>query len=126
MNNQNRLFEEKPFESKNIFALSAQAEPSGQKIGRFNISTLNLTLLILVVFLGVWYAVWSNFVISAQYYEKIAREKLDNLLQENNQLLSEKSSSANLGALLVFAKNSGLIEQKNIEYLFDRSNVAKR
>lgn len=121
MKNQNRLFEDKPFESKNVFGTQVIVKPEG-----VHQPILNIVLLALVVVLGIWYAVWTNFVISAQYHEKLSKDKLDNLMVENNRLLSEKSSSANLGALLVFAKNSGLVEQKNIEYLFDRNNVAKR
>lgn len=118
---QNKLFEEKQFESKNVFGQQVIVKPEG-----VHQPILNMVLLALVVVLGIWYAVWTNFVISAQYHEKLSKDKLDNLMVENNRLLSEKSSSANLGALLVFAKNSGLVEQKNIEYLFDRNNVAKR
>lgn len=123
--NRIRLFEEKPFESKNIFGRPSAVrqltdEPSS------GLRFFNMALLVLVIVFGIWYALWTNFVISAQYHERLSKDKLDNLMAENNQLLSEKSTSANLGALLVFAKNSGLVEQKNIEYLFDRNNVAKR
>jgi len=115
MKNQNKLFEDKPFESKNVFF----AVPS-----RFKIFHLNLLLVVLIGVFGIWYALWVNLVISGQYNEKLLKEKLENAMVENNQLLSEKSSSANLGALLVFTKASGLVEQKNVEYLFDRHNVA--
>ena len=90
-----------------------------------NIGALNTILLVLAAVLGIWYALWANFVISGQYQEKLLKERLAGLMEENNQLLSEKSSSANLGALLVFAKQSGMVEQKNIEYLFDRPDVAE-
>lgn len=89
------------------------------------LNQINVVLVVLIGVLGIWYALWANFVISGQYQEKLLRERLASLMEENNQLLSEKSSSANLGALLVFAKQSGMIEQKNIEYLFDRPNVAE-
>ncbi|TSC73926.1 MAG: hypothetical protein G01um101444_436 [Parcubacteria group bacterium Gr01-1014_44] len=86
---------------------------------------LNVILLLLVGLLGIWYALWVNFVISGQYRESLLEKKLAILLDENDLLLSEKSDSANLGALLVFSKQAGLVEQKNIEYLFDRRNVAE-
>lgn len=86
---------------------------------------LNLILVTVICVLGVWYALWTNFVISGQYRERLLEEKLSSLLEENNSLLSQKSDSANLGALLVFSKQAGLVEQKNIEYLFDRRNVAE-
>ncbi|OGN12508.1 MAG: hypothetical protein A3C71_01925 [Candidatus Yanofskybacteria bacterium RIFCSPHIGHO2_02_FULL_43_15c] len=119
----NKLFEDKPFESKNIFALPSEAVVA-KEAGQFKISHLNLLLVVLIGVLGIWYALWTNFIISAEYRERLAKEKLEGLMSENNQLLSDKSSSANLGALLVFAKQSGMIEQKNIEYLFDRQDVA--
>lgn len=88
-------------------------------------SFLNVALLFLAGVLGIWYALWANFVISGQYRESLLEKKLMNLREENNLLLSEKSVSANLGALLVFGKQAGLVEQKNIEYLFDRRDVAE-
>jgi len=120
----NKLFEDKPFESRNVFALPAETVVE-KEAGRFKISHFNLILLILMVALAIWYALWTNLVISGQYHEKLSKEKLENLIAESNQLWLEKSSSANLGALLVFAKASGLVEQRNIEYLFYRHNVAE-
>lgn len=122
MRKQNRLFEEKPFVSKNVFGVPVpDIEPRRVE----HLSHLNIILVLLIGALAIWYALWTNFVISGQYRENLLKEKLENLVLENNQLLSEKSGSANLGALLVFAKSVGLVEQKNIEYLFDRRNVAE-
>ena len=89
-----------------------------------NQKALNAILLIFAGVLVVWYALWTNFVISGRYQEGLLEDRLSVLMEENNLLLSEKSSSANLGALLVFSKQAGLVEQKNIEYLFDRRSVA--
>ncbi len=114
-----KLFEEKQFESKNIFSLPPKTSLEGVTKVR-----LNAVLVVVIGILGMWYAVWTNFLISAQYQERLAKEKLENLMAESNELLSEKSSLTNLGALLVFAKQSGMVEQKNIEYLFDRQDVA--
>ena len=79
----------------------------------------------MVAALAVWYGLWTNFIISGRYQEGLLEDRLSVLTEENNLLLSEKSSSANLGALLVFSKQAGLVEQKNIEYLFDRHNLAE-
>lgn len=111
-----KLFEEKSIVSTTI---------SSEKNPAFSWLALNLVLLALVGILGIWYALWTNFVISGKYQENVLERKLSVLLEENNALLSEKSSSANLGSLLVFSKQTGLVEQKNIEYLFDRRNVAE-
>ena len=124
MKNQNKLFEEKPFVSENVFGMLSKSFRA-KEISRFQIgSYLNIILLILIGFLVIWYAVWVNFIIAGQYDERLFKDKLESLTEENNQLLSEKSNSANLGALLVFSKTSGLVEQKNIEYLFRQQNVA--
>lgn len=119
---QNKLFEEKQFVSKNVFGWPEKVESADLGASQ---SVLNISLLLLIGVLAIWYALWANFVISGQYRENLLKEKLENLVQENNQLLSERSGLANLGALLVFAKSAGLVEQKNIEYLFDRRNVAE-
>lgn len=111
-----KLFEEKPIISTTI---SSENPPV------FSWLALNLVLLVLIGILGIWYALWTNFAISGKYQENVLERKLSVLLEENNVLLSEKSSSANLGSLLVFSKQTGLVEQKNIEYLFDRRNVAE-
>lgn len=109
------LIEEKPMVVRTVSYQSTVAHRSFS----------NLALVILMGVLGTWYALWANFVISGQYHESLLEKKLAALLEENNLLLSEKSSSANLGALLVFSKQAGLVEQKNIEYLFDRRDVAE-
>lgn len=117
-----KLFEEKQFVSKNIFGVPV-SNVSPRRVEC--LLRLNLFLVILIGVFGIWYAIWVNLALSVQYQERLFKEKLESLVQENNRLLSEKSNWVNLGALLVFAKNAGLVEQRNIEYLFDRSNLAE-
>ena len=117
-----KLFEEKSIVSKTISGPLCGV--GGKNPAGFWL-VLNLVLLALVGILGIWYALWTNFSISGKYQENVLEAKLSVLLEENNALLSEKSSLVNLGSLLVFSKQTGLVEQKNIEYLFDRRNVAE-
>ncbi len=87
--------------------------------------TLNLLFLALVAGLIVFYAFWSNFLAASEYKENLLRVKLSELTVENNNLVSQKSDAVNLASLLVFSKQTGLVEQKNAEYIFDQSNLAQ-
>lgn len=115
MKNAKILIEEKPVTAKTISYRNTTA----------SWPFLNMVLLVLAGVLGIWYALWANFIVSGQYRESLLEKKLAVFQEANNLLLSEKSSSANLGALLVFSKQAGLVEQKNIEYIFDRRKVAE-
>lgn len=89
------------------------------------LAILNLALVILAALLMFWYAFASNSVISGRYQTGLLKTRLASLQEENNDLLSRKSDSTDLGALLVFSHQAGLVEQKNIEYIFDRNNLAQ-
>lgn len=86
---------------------------------------LNLLLLALVASLIICYTFWSNFLTAGEYRENLFRAKLSEITAENNDLISQKSDAVNLGSLLVFSKQAGLVEQKNAEYIFDQSNLAQ-
>ena len=86
---------------------------------------LNLALLSLLAVLVVWDAFWANFLASRQYKTSQLEVKLLDITRENNELVAEKSEAVKLSSLLIFSSQSGLIEQKNTEYVFDRKNVAQ-
>ncbi|MBI2676952.1 MAG: hypothetical protein HYX21_03360 [Candidatus Yanofskybacteria bacterium] len=86
---------------------------------------LNLALLSLLAVLVVWYAFWANFLASRQYKTSQFEIKLSGITRKNNELVAEKSEAVKLSSLLIFSSQSGLIEQKNTEYVFDRRDVAQ-
>ncbi len=86
---------------------------------------LNLLLLALVASLIIWYAFWSNFLAAGEYKENLLKSKLLEMTAKNNDLVSQKSDAVNLGSLLVFNKQVGLIEQKNVEYIHPTAEVAR-
>lgn len=90
-----------------------------------NFLAVNIGLVFLAVVLAVTYAFWVNAIVSFKYKSDLLKIKLSNLTENNNALLSEKSDAVNLGSLIVFSKQAGLVEQKNIEYVFDQNNVAQ-
>ena len=87
--------------------------------------TSNINLLVLACLLVVWAAFLSNTIATEEYRENLLKEKLSELEVENNALVSKKSHTSDLGALLVFGKEAGLVEQKNIEYIFENNDVAQ-
>jgi len=87
--------------------------------------TFNTSLLILVCLLAVWAAFLSNAIATKEYRENLLKEKLSKLEIENNALVSQKSHTSDLGSLLVFGKEAGLVEQRNIEYIFENKDVAQ-
>ena len=85
----------------------------------------NISLLVLASLLVMWIAFWSNIVATKEYKENLLEEKLSELESENNTLISQKSYASGLGSLLVFSKEAGLVEQKNIEYIFENKDIAQ-
>lgn len=86
---------------------------------------VNLVLLILVGILLVWYAFWSNFIAVGEYKENLLKLRLSEMEKYGNELLSQKSDASDIGSLLVFSKERGLVEQRNTEYLNPVSEVAR-
>lgn len=115
MNQNNRKFLSNISQAKTF---AVESRTSGLAI-------LNLALVILAALLLFWYAFASNSVTSGRYQTGLLKTKLAGLQEENNSLLSQKSDLTDIGALLVFSHQAGLVEQKNIEYVFDRNNLAQ-
>ncbi|MBI2057391.1 MAG: hypothetical protein HYT63_00170 [Candidatus Yanofskybacteria bacterium] len=90
-----------------------------------NKNLLNFCLLLSLATLVIWYAFWLNFLASGQYKANLLEVKLIDLTKRNNELISEKSEEVKLSSLLIFASQFSLVEQKNIEYIFDRKDVAQ-
>lgn len=86
---------------------------------------LNLALGLMTAGLLVWYVVWANHLGSFSYQENIFKTRLAELNEENQWLLTEKLSAADLSSLFAFVRRSGLVEQKNIEYVFNEKDVAQ-
>lgn len=90
-----------------------------------NMAGFNFVLLVVAFLLLVWYALWANYLGSAPYQENILKSKFSGLLEEENNLLSQKSSVADLGRLLSFVRRAGLQEQTNPDYIFEQSGLAQ-
>ena len=86
---------------------------------------VNFGLLILIGVLLAWYAFWSNFIAAGEYKENLLKLKLSETEKSGSELLSQKSDAASIGSLLVFSKTAGLMEQKNVEYIFSDKDVAQ-
>jgi hypothetical protein len=91
----------------------------------YGMSAVNTILGLLILGLLVWYAFWANSLGSFSYQEKVSKTRLAILATENNLLLAERSAVSELNALFAFARRAGLVEQKNVEYVFDDKGLAQ-
>lgn len=79
----------------------------------------------LILGLLVWYAFWANNLGSFSYQENILKTRLAELTGENNLLVAERAAASELNSLFAFAQRAGLVEQKNVEYVFDEKGLAQ-
>lgn len=85
----------------------------------------NLLTLGLAVTLLICYAQWANLLGSVRYQEGLLKNQLLKVNENRNSLLSEKSSVTELDFLLSYARRTGLVEEKNIEYIFGKGSLAQ-
>lgn len=87
---------------------------------------VNIALFGVVGLLLFYYVMVANSVASKNYRVQNLRSKLEALAEINGVLMSKKIISESPIALLEFARSQNLVEAKNILYIFENKNVAKR
>lgn len=87
---------------------------------------VNITFLGIAVMLILHYVTVANSMSSKNYSIQLLRDKAHALTEVNGSLMSKKLSLESPTALLEYAKASNLVEAKNIVYIFENRNVARR
>ncbi len=85
-----------------------------------------------IVFIGIatlllfYYVMMANSIASRNYKIQALRDKISSLTEESSTLMSQKLILEAPAAILEFAKSNHLVEAKNISYIFENKNVARR
>ena len=77
-----------------------------------------------IILLLFYYVMLANSITSKNYKIQSLREKVSALTETNSTLMSKKLSFEIPAAILEFAQKNGLVEAKNILYIFENKNVA--
>ncbi|MBI2065002.1 MAG: hypothetical protein HYT62_03060 [Candidatus Yanofskybacteria bacterium] len=92
----------------------------------------DVILWINIVFAGIaslllfYYVMMANVVSAENYRIQTLRDKIELLAETNGDLMNQKLLLENPNVLFEFAKSHGLVEAKNISYIFENKNVAQR
>ena len=86
----------------------------------------NVILLGLFGLLLSFYIIQANIIAADKYKVKILNEKLTSLNEIRTSLAAERSETEDPSELMEFARAKGMIEAKNITYIFENGNVALR
>ena len=87
---------------------------------------VNISLIGIVSLLFLYYVMTANSIASKNYKVQVLRDKIESLAEANSSLMSKKSSLENPVALVEFAQAKQLVEARNIFYIFEGKNVARR
>ena len=96
------------------------------------INPINPILVSNVILLGLFglllsfYIIQANIIAADKYKVKILNEKLTSLNEIRTSLAAERSETEDPSELMEFARAKGMIEAKNITYIFENGNVALR
>ncbi|MBI2064163.1 MAG: hypothetical protein HYT66_00405 [Candidatus Yanofskybacteria bacterium] len=94
------------------------------------IQPINPILVSNVILLGIFglllsfYIIQANIIAADKYKVKILNEKLTSLNEIRTSLAAERSETEDPSELMEFARAKGMIEAKNITYIFENGNVA--
>ncbi len=94
------------------------------------IQPVNPILVSNVLLLGVFglllsfYVIQANIMAADKYKVKILNEKLMSLNEIRTSLTAERSETEDPSELMGFVRAKGMIEAKNVTYIFENGNVA--
>ncbi|MEX2090546.1 MAG: hypothetical protein WD989_00205 [Candidatus Paceibacterota bacterium] len=73
-----------------------------------------------------FYVIQANMIAADRYNIKILNEKLASLNEVRTSLVAERSKTEDQSKLIEFALSIGMVEAKNVSYVFENGNVALR
>lgn len=87
---------------------------------------VNISLIGMASLLLFYYVMMANSIASKNYKTQVLRDKIESLAEANSSLMSEKLSLENPVTLQEFALSQSLVEARNISYIFEGKNMARR
>ncbi len=87
---------------------------------------VNFALFGIIALLFFYYVMMANSVAAKNYKAQTLRDEVQTLSEENSTLLSRKMALESPTALLEYARSQSLVEAKNVVYIFENRNVARR
>ncbi len=87
---------------------------------------INGSLILVFGVMAFLYVIWANGAASYDYQSTQLREELVRLTDTNSALLSQKNSTEDPASAVEFAHNQGMVEAKDVVYVFENGNVALR
>ena len=87
---------------------------------------INIVLIGTASLLLSYYVIMANVVASKNYRMQTLRDQIELLTEANNGLMAQKLLLETPNTLFEFAKSHSLVEAKNISYIFENKNVARR
>lgn len=94
------------------------------------IQPINPILVSNVILLGVlglllsFYIIQANMIAADRYQVKILNEKLASLNEVRTSLDAQRNDLEDPSELMEFAKARGMVEAKDVSYIFENGNVA--
>lgn len=87
---------------------------------------VNVSLIGVTCLLFVYYIMMANSIASRSYKTQVLHDTIEELSEKNSVLMSKKMVLETPASLLDFARSQQLVEAKNISYIFEGRNVARR
>ena len=94
------------------------------------VQPINPILVSNVILLGIFglllsfYIVQANMIAADKYKVKILNEKLTSLNEVRTSLAAQRSGTEDPSELTEFAQARGMVQAKNVTYIFENGNVA--
>lgn len=86
----------------------------------------NVILIAVFGLLLSFYIIQANMIAADKYQVKFLNEKLTSLNEVRTSLAAQRSETEDPSELMEFARAKGMVEAKNITYIFENGNVALR
>jgi hypothetical protein len=94
--------------------------------GREAILWVNLVFVGISALLILYYVMMANSVASKNYHVQSLRHDIESLSETNSSLMSKKLALESPATLTELALAQNLEQVKNIEYIFENKDVARR
>lgn len=86
----------------------------------------NVILIAVFGLLLSFYIIQANMIAADKYQVKFLNEKLTSLNEVRTSLAAQRSETEDPSELMEFARAQGMVEAKNVTYIFENGNVALR
>ncbi len=83
-------------------------------------------MLISCITILLFYIIHVNKFVSNQYKVNILKNKLSNILEEQQKLQAEKFQNDGIPQVVQFARKAGMLDSGNSVFIFEEGSLAKK